>query len=456
MRSDSSRMCRRPTPTVQSPSRPMLSTVPRLFAAALFAVALALLIAPARSAETATPDDTARFLAGLPPAPDSPLAALAKNPEWAQHAHFFDSIFSREDANTLSKVRAFAKEHLPQHSDTMLYMFSGPDFLYATSFFPSASTYVLSGLEPVGDVPQLTSLPRGAVDGSLRNIEGSLATILNLSFFITKNMKTQLSAGPVTGTLPILYVFLARTGKTIHEVSFVALDQAGNFVSPGGRSASRGVKIVFSDGFGAKKTLYYFSTNLADDSIGQTGFLQFCASLGPADSFIKSASYLLQTGRFNKLRNFLLDRSATILQDDTGIPIAYFDPKMWRFQAFGHYSGPLNISGATYQARMGELFRNAIPIDFGVGYRWRINESNLVLAQRVAYGSNNSALAPPLPSDQYAHKKIERPHNKVGLQQQPSKKPVENEPRIEQRGVLGCGIPGIFSFCSNSETKATQ
>ncbi len=147
----------------------MLSTVPRLFAAALFAVALfavvlPLAIAPARSAETATPDDTARFLAGLPPAQNSPLAALAKDPGWAQHAHFFDSIFSREDANTLSKVRAFAKEHLAAHSDAMLYMFSGPDFLYATSFFPSASTYVLSGLEPVGDVPQLTSLPRGAVD----------------------------------------------------------------------------------------------------------------------------------------------------------------------------------------------------------------------------------------------------------------------------------------------------
>src|SRR5580658_1188291 len=258
MRRNSSRMCRRPIPIVQSPSRPMLSTVPRPFAAALFALVfagfLALPVAPARSAETATPDDTARFLAGLPPAQNSPLAALAKDPGWAQHAHFFDSIFSREDANTLSKVRAFAKEHLPAHSDAMLYMFSGPDFLYATSFFPSASTYVLSGLEPVGDVPQLTSLPRGAVDSSLHNIQGSLATILNLSFFITKNMKTQLTEGPVYGTLPLLYVFLARTGKTVHEVSFVSLDAQGNFIAAddsgmrAGRattqSAAKGVKIV--------------------------------------------------------------------------------------------------------------------------------------------------------------------------------------------------------------------
>ena len=162
------------------------------------------------------------------------MAALAKDPGWAQHAQFFNSIFAREDANTLSKVRAFSKEHLPQQHDTMLYMFSGPDFLYATSFFPSASTYVLSGLEPVGAVPQLTSLPRGAVDASLHNIEGSLASILNLSFFITKNMKTQLTTGPVYGTLPILYVFLARTGKTVHEVSFVNLDAQGNVVDGGG------------------------------------------------------------------------------------------------------------------------------------------------------------------------------------------------------------------------------
>ena len=286
----------------------MLSTVPRLFAAALFAVVfagfLALAIAPARSAETATPDDTARFLAGLPPAPGSPLAALAKDPGWAQHARFFNSIFAREDATTLSKVRAFSKEHLPQQHDTMLYMFSGPDFLYATSFFPSASTYVLSGLEPVGAVPQLTSLPRGSVDGSLHNIEGSLASILNLSFFITKNMKTQLTTGPVYGTLPLLYVFLARTGKTVHEVTFVNLDAQGNLLTleePGTKqrastqATAKGVKIVFSDGSGPQQTLYYFSTDLSDGGVKTSGFLQFCAKLGVADSFLKSASYLLHS-----------------------------------------------------------------------------------------------------------------------------------------------------------------
>jgi hypothetical protein len=60
----------------------MLSIAPKLMAASLLAGALALNLAPARSAEMATPDDTARFLAGLPPAADSPLASLTKNPSW--------------------------------------------------------------------------------------------------------------------------------------------------------------------------------------------------------------------------------------------------------------------------------------------------------------------------------------------------------------------------------------
>ena len=161
-----------------------------------------------------------------------PLAALTKDPLWQQHARYFDSIFAREDSAKLSKVRAFSRERLTEKHDTMLYMFSGPDFLYATSFFPTASTYVLSGLEPVGDIPQLTALSHPTVERTLRNLESSLGSLLSFSFFITKNMKTQLHDGPVYGTLPILYVFLARTGKTIHDVSFVSLDEDGNFQAP--------------------------------------------------------------------------------------------------------------------------------------------------------------------------------------------------------------------------------
>jgi hypothetical protein len=454
-------------------------TLAKMMAAALWAGMLALAAAPAWSADTATPDDTARFLAGLPPAPDSPLAALTKGPLWQQHARYFDSIFGREDSSALSKIRAFSRERLTDKHETMLYMFSGPDFLYATSFFPTAATYVLSGLEPVGEIPQLTALTHPTVERTLRNLESWLGSLLSFSFFITKNMKTQLHDGPVYGTLPILYVFLARTGKTIHDVSFISLDEEGNFQAPtkaaaqdaaknsaksaqiraaerAARSAAKGVKIVFSGGAGPNQTLYYFSTNLADDSVKRSGFLAFCAKLGDADSFIKSASYLLHGGGFSKVRDFLLDHSATILQDDSGIPLAYFDPKKWRLQPFGRYAGPLALFGRAYQPRLGELFRkeNAIPIDFGVGYRWRKNESNLLLAQRTAAKTSETELAPPLPSDRYVRGTDTRSPNRRAVVGPPKSHRKRGE--SETTGSLGCRMRGIFSFCSTPETKASR
>ncbi len=440
--------------------------MPKMMAAAVMAVMLAVSAAPARSAEMATADDTARFLAGLPPAASSPLAALTKDPSWQQHARYFDSIFAREDSNTLSKVRAFSKEHLTDKHDTMLYMFSGPDFLYATLFFPGASTYVLAALEPAGDIPQLTSLSRPAVNGTLRNLETSMGSLLSYSFFITQKMKTQLHEGPVYGTLPVLYVFLARTGKTIHDVSLVSLDEQGNFQTADDpaatgakarkavRSAAQGVKIVFSDGNGPKQTLYYFSTNLADGSFERSGFSAFLDKLGPADSFIKSASYLLHSGGFNKVRAFLLDHSATILQDDSGIPLAYFDRKKWRLQPFGRYVGPLNIFGRSYQPGMAELFRRATPIDFGIGYRWRRNELNLLLAQKRA-STTSEELTPRSPTDRYPQG-TDSQSPKKGRDAAGSPKSRRKRAESDLTGSLGCRFGGVFPFCSDPPPKSSR
>ena len=125
----------------------------RIIATALITFTVMFAAARASCSETATPDDTARFLAGLRPSPNSPVAARTNDPVWISHARNFDAIFAREQNTHLSKIREFSEKYLPTKHDTVLYMFSGPDFLYAPSFFPAASTYVLAGLEPVGRNP---------------------------------------------------------------------------------------------------------------------------------------------------------------------------------------------------------------------------------------------------------------------------------------------------------------
>ncbi len=63
----------------------------KIAAIAAFAVLVAL--TPARAADVATANDTARFLAGMPPSADSPLTPLTKDPSWQRHARFFDETF---------------------------------------------------------------------------------------------------------------------------------------------------------------------------------------------------------------------------------------------------------------------------------------------------------------------------------------------------------------------------
>jgi hypothetical protein len=400
--------------------------------AALVLLSVAFAIsARAQTSQTVSADDTARFLAGMPLSPDSPLSQLAQDPYVKQHAAHFDTAFGDIETNKLSKIRTWSNTHLTAPKPVMFYMFSGPDFLYADAFFPKATTYVLSGLEPTGSVPDVMKLPRGSIASALRNIQGSLRNILTLSYFITANMSQDLGSGPLNGTLPILYVFLARSGKTIHDVSLIHLDAQGA-LHPGEATSqsapARGVKIVFSEKGGPQKTLYYFTTDLADQRNRNIALLEFCKSLGQGDSFVKSASYLLHEDNFSQARNFLLENSSLILQDDTGIPVSYFDAEKWLLRPFGRYTSPIPIFSGMYQTKLNELFQKfrPSPIDFGVGYRFRPNESNLMLAARIPVS--------PEMADSIAKDDAQR---KAGLEPTAAAEPPDEQPAPDRRRVVG-------------------
>jgi hypothetical protein len=87
---------------------------------------------------------------------------------------------------------------------------------------------------------------------------------------------------------------------------------------------------------------------------------------------------------FATIRNFILEHSNRIVQDDAGIPMAYFDPNKWHLRVFGVYLGPIELFKQHYQPRLQELFQqsNPPPLEFGFGYRWNYKEANLIVAER--------------------------------------------------------------------------
>ncbi|MES2572213.1 MAG: hypothetical protein V4710_19430 [Verrucomicrobiota bacterium] len=335
--------------------------------------------------ETATADEQARFLAGLP-VDGTPLEPLSRSFAWQQHAERLGSAWRKLETQQLMPIGAWSTRYLADAATErrpLFYLFSGPDFLYAHAFFPNASTYVLCGIEPVGSLPDVTRLPNEAMAPSLQMLSQSLGSVLSFSFFITKEMKVQLEETRLSGILPVLYVFLARSGCHLDEVRLVGLDRDGKLVD--GKAATPGVRIVFtSSGARPPQTLYYFSSDLSDGPADKSGFLPWCHALGEGNSFLKAASYLMHGGNFHTVRKFLLAHSRTIVEDESGIPVKYFDPAEWRLRLFGAYPGPIELFKQHVQPSLKELYRqsNPPPLYFGFGYPWRPSESTLIVAEK--------------------------------------------------------------------------
>ena len=311
-------------------------------------------------------DDLAKFVAGLP-AKDASLAALEKESWWTSYSAELNSKWAKMDQRQLTHVRAWARgiSEIARVSGTVYYMFSGPDFLYARTFFPNASTYIMCGMEPVGSVTDITKMAPANIASDLNNVRHALDTMLTTHYFITKDMRVDLTRGYIGGTLPLLFVFLEKSGCTINDVSFSGPSVQIDFHSPSGRS----------------QTLYYFRTDLSNGG-GNSAFLAFCKRHGPGVSLLKSASYLMHTESFSAIRNFLLANSSLIVQDDSGIPYRAFDQRRWNVRLYGVYDGPIGLFHEYNQPDLAKAYANGKPgeLGFAFGYAWQVPKGLLIEA----------------------------------------------------------------------------
>lgn len=343
---------------------------------------------PSAQSSLPPPDDTARFLAGMPVDKNSPLASPAQDPAWQEHSAFFEKAFAKLNARQLLKLRTWQETHLPGSKEkfsVVYYMFSGPDFLYVDQFFPNASTYIMCGKEALGPPPDPLRISN--LSNAFHNLEYAMNSSLTTSYFITKDMKVDLQQQNLNGTLPILYVFLARAGKNINDVSYVSLDSAGvAHESRPGAGGTPGVRINYHDQrSGRAQTLYYFTTDISDGGIsGNPGFMNFCKHFGVGASFLKSSSYLMFESGFARVRDFILDHSQLIVQDDSGIPLSSFNRSQWDLRLFGTYVGPIELFKQYDQPALHELFstNNPPPLTIGFGYQYNFHKANLIVAER--------------------------------------------------------------------------
>ena len=122
-------------------------------------------------------------------------------------------------------------------------------------------------------------------------------------------------------------------------------------------------------------------------------FALYLKSNAPAATLIKSASYLLQDAPFSGIRRTILDTTAFLLQDDSGLPYRFLSKKNWDVTLYGDYLGPkrdfktgfqpdlskaYKEPGVTKSASPGAASGAAKPLPFHFGYHWEENRESCV------------------------------------------------------------------------------
>jgi hypothetical protein len=340
-------------------------------------------------------NDLARLLAGLPPDSGSVLAALDALPAAAEHRRFFDTAWQKKTESFIGPLSEWAAAEIAAEraaARNVLYPFSGADAMTLHTLFPDAPHYVMFGLEPEGIPPAPDRLTPAVLPANLRNLQIALDDILLLSYFKTIDMQSDFRRGEINGALPILLAFLARRGNRILWVERGKIRPDGVFDTVGVKNLSlnpddsvvTGVKIRFQFRPQTYQDLYYFSANIDDGHISKS-MRRMLAKHEPWYTYIKSASYLMYYPSFSIIKAHLLDYSAFILQEDSGMPLSSFDRSVWKLQFYGAYHRPIPLFANRFQSDLYRIYQtdsSVKPLKFGIGYNNAPGTSNLMAARK--------------------------------------------------------------------------
>jgi hypothetical protein len=352
-----------------------------------------------------TLDDTARFLAGKGVQPDSRLAAYAKGDFYAGYSEQMKTGWARFAQPNLEELRTWWEKYAPANSATVFYPFSGPDIANALALFPDADTYVLFGLEPPGAIPDPLAMTPDALSDGLNSIRISLDTFFEANFFVTKGMERKLGRTPFNGIAGLLMLFLSLSDCTVTGARKIAVGPESTVLAgtteddaikwqSAPHSRVPGVEITFSRAGGKPQTVRYFMLNVDDDALTRTSpnFLPYLRSTGRLVTVIKSASYLMhkdsahqQPPTFDQIRAFVLAQSDLVVQDDSGVPLKYFERDRWKLGFHGVYDAPIPMFSNLLQKDLKlEMSKNSTgKLPFSYGYNRKRGESNLITAERI-------------------------------------------------------------------------
>ncbi len=339
-------------------------------------------------------NNLSRFLAGMTVPEKSEFWKHTQSRYYQRYTTFMNNFWNQVEVENIDPIVPWRDENIPRkHSGTtVFYPLSGADFVNMYLLFPDAPRYLMIALEKPGSILQLQDLSRKKVQYGLSCIKRVIYPYCYLNYFQSRTMKHEMANFNITGVAPIILIFMARLNLRIIDLQAIGIESTGAIMPldrrgliQGEKPEATGIRIHFTQGEKVQEVIY-FSMRLGDEKVStDTGIGRYLNSSASMRTLMKSAVYLLHMKRFSGVRDFILRKSAIIVQDDSGIPFNSFDTKIWELKLYGVYEPPYKIKGCYWSNQQDlqksyEKVDTVLPFNFGYGSLRGRNKSNLMIA----------------------------------------------------------------------------
>jgi hypothetical protein len=328
-------------------------------------------------------NDYASIISGIQP--EMYFKGICQTEKWIEIQRKIDIEWRYVLDNKINKVTPWADRIMYKNtsSNNLIYPFAGSDFLYANLFYKSADSIIMIGLEDPGSIMVDTTNTNNFIS-HITQIEKSLYFLNHAGFFRTNSMKEDLKSPNLNGTLPTMLFYIRKLGYNISSIKYLEIDSSGNPIIS---NASRGYgyQIDYFKSDHVIRRLFYFKYDLSDFSLSRNKmFPKFLDKFSEPNVLLKSASYLMHNNSFSIIRNYLLNKSQKILQDDSGIPSKYFSSDTWNISMFGKYTKTIPLFKNSFQSDLFYAYQNMNigNLPFSIGYNTNHGETNLMLSIR--------------------------------------------------------------------------
>jgi hypothetical protein len=349
---------------------------------------------PVVSPVNSVTDDLVSFISGVGSGKNKCQPRLDSIIKWRNYAGELDSMFAHVNSGRCIKMRTWAdSELINSHGNTtVFYPFSGPDFFNANIFYPNADQYIMIAMEPIGSLPDICNMSPASVSNYLASINNSMKDIFKRSYFITRKMSNDLYKTKVNGTVPLISLFIKRTGHNIVSMQRIGVDSLGNFKEidtlKNTKGIVSGIRIDFLSPPDKKiQSVLYFRADISDQGLEKIpGFKKYLNALPQSYSYLKAASYLMHSENFKDIRSIIFDKSLTILQDDSGIAYKFFDKENWNIKLYGKYVKPKDEFSYIREPELEKAYKTSSfkPLPYSLGYNWGTDHVNMLYAVKKA------------------------------------------------------------------------